>query len=103
MSRPIRDKATKGLRRILARAPQLHHGLLEAFASVDDPYILERLLAASYGAACHLGDDARLEQIASSTFQIIFANGQPPRHLLTRDYGLAVLELPNGLGDCHLI
>jgi hypothetical protein len=97
-SRPIRDKATKGLRRILARAPQLYHGLLETFAGVDDAYILERLLAASYGAACHLGDDARLEQIASSTFTLIFANGQPPRHLLSRDYALAVLELAERFG-----
>lgn len=98
MSRPIRDKATKGLCRILARAPQLHHGLLETFANVDDPYILERFLAAAYGAACYLGDNARLERIASSTFQVIFANGQPPRHLLSRDYGLAVLELAERLG-----
>ena len=98
MSRPIRDKATKGLCRILARAPQLHHGLLETFAKVDDPYVLERFLAAAYGAASYLGDDARLGRIASSTFEVIFANGQPPRHLLSRDYGLAVLELAERLG-----
>jgi hypothetical protein len=67
--------------------------LLEIFASVDDPYVLERFLAAAYGAASYLGDDARLRRIASSTFEVIFANGQPPRHLLSRDYGLAVLEL----------
>ena len=92
-SRFIRDAATRGLCRLLVKAPDLHHDLLALFAEVDDLYVLERLLAASYGAACQLGPDPALEKIASSTFNLIFVKSGPPRHLLARDYALGTLEV----------
>lgn len=98
VSRPIRDKATRGLSRILCAAPQLHHDLLKTFVSVNDPYVLERFLSASYGAASRLRADQRLELIASSTFKFIFSDGRPPCHLLSRDYALGTLEIAQSCG-----
>ena len=70
-SRFIRDAATRGLCRLLVKAPDLHHDLLALFAEVDDLYVLERLLAASYGAACQLGPDPALRKL------------RPPRSILS--------------------
>ena len=50
-NRIIRDKATKGLACILSRRLPLAVRLLGDFAGVNDIYLLERLLAACYGAA----------------------------------------------------
>lgn len=97
-SRYIRDTATRGLCRILRKAPSIHHGLITMMADVDDLYVLERLLAASYGAACQLGHDPILETMAATTFDLIFNNRLPPRHLLARDYALGVLELAQACG-----
>lgn len=92
-SRYLRDTATRGLCRLIGKAPDLHHELLSTFVGVDDLYVLERLLAASFGAACQLGDDPILERMAASTFELIFTKGGPPQHLLARDYALGVLEV----------
>ncbi|MCA6277976.1 MAG: hypothetical protein IM662_09490 [Phenylobacterium sp.] len=67
-------------------------------ADVDDLYVLERLLAASYGAACQLGDDPILETMAATTFELVFNRRGPPQHLLARDYALGVLEVAQARG-----
>lgn len=97
-SRYIRDTATRGLCRILQRMPVMHHDLVTMMVEVDDLYVLERLLAASYGAACQLGDDPILETMAATTFDLIFNNRAPPQHLLARDYALGVLEVAQARG-----
>lgn len=97
-SRYLRDFATRALCRLLASAPDLHHDNLALFAQVDDLYVLERLLAASYGAACQLGDHPVLQSFASSTFEFVFKEGRPPQHLLARDYALGTLELARHYG-----
>lgn len=97
-SRYIRDTATRGLCRLLCKMPALHHDLITMMVEVDDLYVLERLLAASYGAACQLGIDPILETMARTTFDLIFSNRVPPQHLLARDYALGVLEVAQARG-----
>ncbi len=97
-SRHLRDTATRGLCRLLVKAPEHHHNLLVSFSDVDDLYVLERLLAASYGAACRLGRHSATAIMATSVFQLIFSLGHPPKHLLARDYALGVLEVANHFG-----
>ncbi|KMU63651.1 hypothetical protein STRNTR1_2678 [Stenotrophomonas maltophilia] len=97
-SRYIRDSATRGLCRLIKRLPAIHHQLISMMVEVDDLYVLERLLAASYGAACQLGDDPSLETMAATTFDLIFSNRRPPQHLLARDYALGVLEVAQARG-----
>ncbi|QWF15228.1 hypothetical protein [Lysobacter capsici] len=97
-SRYLRDTATRGLCRLLREVPSIHHDLLTMMVEVDDLYVLERLLAASYGAACQLGDDPILETMAVTTFDLVFNNRAPPQHLLARDYALGVLEVAQARG-----
>ena len=92
-NRLIRDRATKALTKILINRPGLFPGLLKAFADIDDLYILERLCAAAYGAVCHGVGDEHLSAIAHAVFESLFKQGNPPPHLLMRDYARGVMEV----------
>ena len=97
-SRVIRDRATKALTNVLVVRTTLSQTLLEHFANVDDPYVLERLMAAIYGVACASPAANELKEIAAATYENLFLNRQPPLHLLTRDYALGVLEAASSRG-----
>jgi hypothetical protein len=90
--RTVRDRATKGLSALLAPRLPLALSLLERFKQVDDLYILERLLAACYGAALQAQTQKNLAELALFVYQWIFADGKPPPHLLLRDYARGILE-----------
>lgn len=90
--RTVRDRATKGLSALLARRLPLALNLLERFKQVDDLYILERLLAACYGAALQAQTQKNLPELALFVYQWIFADGKPPPHLLLRDYARGIIE-----------
>ncbi|WP_367155445.1 AVAST type 2 anti-phage system protein Avs2 [Methylomonas sp. HYX-M1] len=90
--RTVRDRATKGLSALLAPRLPLALSLLERFQQVDDIYILERLLAACYGAALQAQTQKNLAELALFVYQWIFADGKPPAHLLLRDYARGIIE-----------
>ncbi|MCI5142345.1 MAG: hypothetical protein D3909_11645, partial [Candidatus Electrothrix sp. ATG1] len=92
-NRIIRDKATKALVSLFIVRADIFPDLLERFRGVDDLYILERLLAAAYGASCRDQERERLESYSSLVFQYIFADNAPPLGLLLRDYALGIIEL----------
>lgn len=79
--------------------------LVEHAVKVNDPYVLERVMAASYGAAMGLaiGSEARqfveevLPEYALRFYQLFFEKDAPFRttHMLTRDYARHFLELAN--------
>ena len=101
--RPLRDKATKKLAEIFKLYPDLMLELLQQFKDVNDPYVLERLLAATYATCCLLESKA-VGKIAKVVYYSLFADKQPPYHLLIRDYALAIIEraehinkLPSGI------
>ncbi|MCQ8127714.1 AVAST type 2 anti-phage system protein Avs2 [Methylomonas rivi] len=90
--RTLRDRATKGLSALLAPRLPLAVTLLERFKQVDDLYILERLLAACYGAALQAQTQKNLPELALFVYQWIFADGKPSPHLLLRDYARGIIE-----------
>lgn len=90
--RKVRDRATKGLSALLAPRLPLALSLLGRFKQVDDLYILERLLAACYGAALQAQTQKNLPELALFVYQWIFADGKPPAHLLLRDYARGIIE-----------
>ncbi|MBI4773202.1 MAG: hypothetical protein HY788_03300 [Deltaproteobacteria bacterium] len=94
-NRLIRDRATKALTKILIERPGLFPRLLKEFSDIDDLYILERLCAAAYGAVCHGVSDEHLSAIADAVFVCLFKSGNPPPHLLMRDYARGIIELAN--------
>ena len=90
--REIRDKATKALARILSRRLLLATRLMGEFAKVDDPYVLERLLAACYGAALQGRAEAGLGDLAQEVFDTIFADEEPLANALLRDHAQGIVE-----------
>ncbi len=66
--------------------------LISHFKEINDLYIIERVLAACYGAVLQGLTIEKLPELASEVFTSFFANGSPPPHILLRDYGRGILE-----------
>ena len=96
--REVRDKATKGLTNILSRDISLAISLLCDFRDVDDLYVLERVLAAGYGAVLQRQNDETLAEFAQVVFDVIFADGKPPANTLLRDHALGIIEYAGAQG-----
>lgn len=91
-NRAVRDLATKGLAHVLSRRLAVTAELLELFKDVDDPYVVERLLAACYGAALQGADAQGLVALSTQVWRQYFERGNPPLNLLSRDYARGILD-----------
>ena len=96
--REVRDKATKALANMLSRRLLLAARLLGDFVSVNDLYILERLLAACYGAALQGTKEEGLGELAQTVFNTVFVNGKPPVNALLRDHARCIVEYAASCG-----
>jgi len=96
--RPLRDRATKALVRLLT--PRLHilDALLTTFRDVDDLYVRERLYAVAYGCVLRSADNEGIGKIARHVFDDLFRDGAPTPHILLRDYARGVVERAAVLG-----
>ena len=94
----VRDRATKGLVAILTNKIPLTSELVQRFHDVDDPYVRERVMAAAYGVAMRSTDTQALVPLADSVYRWIFADGEPPAHILLRDYARGIIERALHLG-----
>ncbi|MDE2935628.1 MAG: hypothetical protein OXP37_02165 [Chloroflexota bacterium] len=96
--RSVRDRATKGLVRLLSGRIPATTNLVERFQETDDPYVVERIYAVAYGVAtsCHAGSE--LEALATNVYNSVFAAGAPYPHILLRDYARGVIERAIHLG-----
>ncbi|MXV52673.1 trypsin-like serine protease [Pedobacter sp. HMF7647] len=90
--RKLRDQATKAIVNLLEEQPGALIAVLKAFEKVDDAYISERLYAVAYGCALRTGASNGLQRIAQHVFDVCFATGDPPPHLLLRDYARNIVE-----------
>lgn len=97
-NRFLRDRATKALVNLLTTRVPLCVDLVERFVNIDDPYIVERVLAVAYGVAMRTQDDIGIEALAKCVFRLVFENGSPPAHILQRDYARGVIERAQYLG-----
>lgn len=96
--RTIRDRATKSLSALLAPRLALACTLLERFRLVDDLYVIERMLAAIYGATLQAKSHEGLAPLATAVYQYQFAGGKPAPHVLLRDYARGIVEYTNHRG-----
>lgn len=97
-NRRIRDRSTKSLVRILSSYPNLVEILLNDFSHLEDTYLTERLYAVAYGVVCNTNKEDIIRGIASTTFELIFRDGEPPSHILLRDYARGILEYALHIG-----
>lgn len=90
--REIRDQTTKALVNLLQEQPEVLIQILKKFKNIDDYYILERLYAVAYGCALRTSSKTGLQKISQFIFDNIFKNGNPPIHILLRDYARNIIE-----------
>jgi hypothetical protein len=88
----LRDKMTKALVNLLEQQPEVLITTLKAFETIDDMYILERLYAVAYGCILRTEKDSSIQIIAQYIYDTIFKNGNPPVHILIRDYARNAIE-----------
>ena len=91
-NRTLRDRATKALANIFSGNLSVAGKLVEHFANVDDPYLTERVYGAAYGAAMRSYDPTELGSLAGRVYRLTFEPGDPPPHILLRDYARGIVE-----------
>ncbi|MSU49148.1 MAG: hypothetical protein EXS37_08715 [Opitutus sp.] len=102
-SRELRDLATRALYWFGRGDPESLFSLTIDALAIGDPYVAERMLAASYGVAMaeHTKSADRavmaavLSNFARRLYKQMFAPGAPnsTTHILTRDYARRILQL----------
>lgn len=90
--RKLRDETTKALVNILEQQVDALLVILEKCKKVNDPYLLERLYAIVYGCALRTEDNASVVKIARAVYKNVFRKGNPPNHVLLRDYARNTIE-----------
>lgn len=87
-----RDSVTKALVNLLQEQPNVLIQTLQHFENVEDMYIQERLYAIAYGCILRTTNKDAIIQIATYTYNAIFAQGNPPVHVLLRCYARNIVE-----------
>ena len=78
--RIVRDMATKALAALLVKRRELGVHLIDRFASLNDAYVVDRVLAAVYGGATRSSSDEGLGALAEAAYSAVFANEPIPTH-----------------------
>lgn len=97
----LRDRATKALTSLLLGNSSIFVFVLEKMHDCDDPYVIERLYAAAFGACCIDQSHECLNQYSYEIYSKVFLDKQPPVALLTRDYALGIIELASYKSALH--
>ena len=98
-NRPVRDRATKALVNLLTGRPAAAARLVDGFAEVNDPYIVERVYAVAYGVATRIHDPVEMKMLAECVYARAFSAQAPPANILLRDYARGVIERALHLGS----
>lgn len=88
----LRDRATKALVSLYTARLAGVLRLVDRFADVDDPYVTERVYAVAYGIAMRSHDASAVGALAAAVYRHVFVSGNPPPHILLRDYARGVVE-----------
>lgn len=91
-NRVLRDSVTKALVCLLQNRIPILMQLLEGFKEVNDPYILQRIYAVTYGCAVRTNNIDILKPLGELVFQLIFDTKEVVPDILLRDYAKGIIE-----------
>ena len=91
-NKKLRDKSTYALVNLLKNKLNILKDILILFEDVDDPYILERLYAASYGCVLNSKNHEYLEELSNYIYETIFNQELVYPHIFIRDYAKNIIE-----------
>ena len=95
----LRDLATEALFLYGLNEPENLFEITKSLLRIDDPYVVERLLAASYGVVASLlakGDTLEcIQSFAQLVYEAMFVKGaeSATTHLMIRDYASSILQV----------
>ena len=98
-NRFLRDRATAALVSLLTGRLAAAGRLVERFADLEEPYVVERVYAVAYGVATRCRDPDAVGRLATCVYERVFASGRPFPHILLRDYARGVVERALHLGS----
>jgi hypothetical protein len=94
-----RKRLAAAIARVIAGRTQLAVRLVRRFLSVDDPYVLERVLLAAAGAAQHASaGDVHLAELARVVHCGVFGGKTTKAHLLVRHYATEICQQAEAKG-----
>lgn len=91
-SNGLRDRTSKALINLLQYQRTALLNLMRIADSQDDLYIRERVYAIAYGCVLRCDDDEMIKMIGNYTYNNIFEKGNPPCHILLRDYASCIVD-----------
>ncbi|MCL2592035.1 MAG: hypothetical protein FWD82_01595 [Defluviitaleaceae bacterium] len=95
-NRPLRDKASKAMIELLKLNFHMCKGLLQAFESVNDPYVIQRLYGVVFGACMKRvrkeNDDVNFKELSVYVYDVIFNQDNVYPDVLLRDYARLIIE-----------
>jgi len=91
-NRYLRDAATKSLVSFLQNRTHLIISLLENFKNVNDPYVIERIYCAAYGAVLRASNLEHLTSLSEYIYKEFFNKKEVFPHILLRDYARGIIE-----------
>lgn len=94
----LREHATRSLTRVLVACPDILPVILTDFLPVNDDYILESVLAATWGVLIAGRNQGACAQAAQQVHEAIFTSGTPHCHLTIRHYARRIVEAASDKG-----
>ncbi len=91
--RVVRDRATKALAVLLVNRHELGKYLIGRFSGLNDAYVVDRVLAATYGGATRSSTNEGLGALAQAAYSAVFAHAPLSAHALIRDHARGIIEL----------
>lgn len=89
---PLRDNATLALTRLLINHLDIAKELLIKFKNIDDPYVMERIWAAVYGATLNSPEHLDIKALSQWIIDDFFSQEEVYPHILVRDYARNIVE-----------
>ncbi|MBS1706743.1 MAG: hypothetical protein JST40_12800 [Armatimonadetes bacterium] len=96
--RRVRDSSTKAMVRLLTDHPALWFVVVSNFLDVDDDYVVERSIVATYGAMLRNPQKDQVGEVANLLLERVFANTTSYQNALIRDHCRSMIELGIHLG-----
>ncbi|TXT32940.1 MAG: hypothetical protein FD136_1208, partial [Chitinophagaceae bacterium] len=94
----IRDKASKAFTALFVHRVHLLKVVFDKIQDVNDPYVLERVVAGCFGAVSRSNDHNAIREFVQYVYDLYFRTSKPPVNILTRDYAKCMVECAVGKG-----
>ncbi len=88
----LRNKATRAMVNLLKNNTEIALDLIEFYKDIDDPYLVERLYAVTFGIITFEQDLNKIEKIALYTYENIFNQDLVYENVLVRNYAKNIVE-----------